>query len=79
MYMGSASREVAWTKNGSQLSWADAALPISIGGTQGANIYTGSMIIELAAGDYIGVIPRLATSSITWYGGHSAFWGYLIG
>jgi hypothetical protein len=73
------SATVSWYKNGSAVNFADTALVMSATNASGVNIVNGSLIIELAAGDYVGVQPRTGSNNLYWYGGHSAFYGYLIG
>jgi hypothetical protein len=78
MYLAS-NATVSWWKNGSEIFWADTALALQAQNGNNINIFNGSTIIELAAGDYVGIKPRTGTNNIVWYGGHSEFYGYLIG
>jgi hypothetical protein len=77
MYMVNSGDTVAWFKNGSQVSFGDAA--ITFISTTTGRIFNGSIMLNLAAGDYVGLQPRAGTSSVQWYPGHSCFFGYLIG
>jgi hypothetical protein len=76
---------LTWWKNGTQLDYgSDAAINIFMNtnsSTTPANIMlNGSVILELSANDTVGIKPRTGNpSSISFYMGHSTFWGYLIG
>jgi hypothetical protein len=76
---------LTWWKNGTQLDYgSDAAINIFMNtnsSTTPANIMlNGSVILELSANDTVGIKPRTGNpSSISFYTGHSTFWGYLIG
>lgn len=78
-YTAANPSSIAWWKNGSQLAWNDAALNSYMANAGATFVASGSLIIDLAAGDYIDVRVRAGNANITIYGGHSAFWGYLIG
>ena len=76
----STTNSVTWWKNGSQLAFVDVAQAIFL--NQGATymvVLAGSIILELAAGDYVGTQVRTGFGNVSVYMGHSAFWGYLIG
>jgi hypothetical protein len=36
-------------------------------------------LIDLSANDYIEVAVRVGAPTLSWYGGHSWFMGYMIG
>lgn len=77
------SSSVSWWKNGVELSFGgDTALAMFDGTslTTAGLILNGSMVIELAAGDYVGIKPRTGLpNSMYVYMGHSAFFGVLVG
>lgn len=80
-YANGLTHSLAWRKNGAELSFSDTALAgfqsLSNSGTQ---LLIGSKVtIELAVGDYVQVGVRNGANNLWWYGGHSAFGGYLIG
>lgn len=72
---------LAWRKNGAEISFQDTALI----GYCGINLSStgltvnGSVLLELAAGDSVGVATRSGSSSQYIYMGHSCFYGHLIG
>jgi hypothetical protein len=72
---------VTWFKNGVQQAYGDAALAIFTSQNTSTTswIINGSVTFELAAGDYVGIQPRTGSNSVYFYGGHSTFFGYLIG
>jgi hypothetical protein len=70
---------ISWWRNGAQMNWSDAALAAFLTTPSSASIVSGSVIMELAANDFVGTQPRTGASNISFYGGHSAFWGRLIG
>jgi hypothetical protein len=78
MYLGSTAT-ISWWKNGTEVFWGDTALVMQAKNGNDINIFNGSTIIELAAGDSVGIKPRTGTNNIYWYGGHSCFYGFLIG
>jgi hypothetical protein len=72
---------ITWFKNNTQLSFgSDAAMAMyNSTSTSGNNLtMNGSVIVELAAGDSFAAQPRSGTS-VTFYNGHSCFYGYLLG
>lgn len=77
-YMNGTTISAQWFKNGVGMTWGDAALMIFQSGTT-TQIVNGTVIVELAVGDYIGVQPRAGSATVGYYGGHSCFFGYLIG
>ena len=76
---------LTWRKNGAEISFGnDTALAaynnLSATAFAGNLILSGRVTFELAAGDYIQVGVRTGNpNSVTWYGGHSVFGGFLIG
>jgi hypothetical protein len=79
----SATSSFSWWKNGSQLAYADVADNIYIAtnsSTTPSNIIlNGSVTLELAAGDYVGVQVRTGFGAVSIYMNHSTYFGYLIG
>jgi hypothetical protein len=57
--------------------------PTDVMGTMTASAWEGattfSVILPLTAGDYINVSQRIGQATTSIYGGHSSFYGYLIG
>jgi hypothetical protein len=74
----SSAHSTSWWKNGAQLVTADAALA-SFNNNTNTYMYNGSVILELAAGDFVGAQPRTGSGTQSIYMGHSSFWGSLIG
>ena len=86
IYLNTASNttSMTWWKNGSQLSYEDAAINIFMSTNSSTTptsiTMNGSVILELSANDTIGIKPRTGNpNGINLYAGHSSFWGYLIG
>jgi len=78
----STQSSITWWKNGAQLSFGnDAAQAVYINGTTTPSpiILSGSMILECAVNDYVGLQVRTGYVTGQIYMGHSSFWGYLIG
>jgi hypothetical protein len=77
---GSTATQVAWRVNGSQYSVLDTAL-IAKGGNsnQADGTFPGAIILGLQTNDYVDLAVRQGTNTLTWYGGHSWFMGFLIG
>jgi hypothetical protein len=76
----SSNQSIAWYKNGSQLSYQDAALvTFASFAVVPTVIYNGSVTVELSANDYISMQPRTGFGNVSIYMGHSSFFGYLIG
>lgn len=79
----SANNSITWWKNGVQMSYQDSAQAVYINtnsGTTPSNIVlSGSVIMELAASDFVGLQVRTSFVNVLIYMGHSSFWGYLIG
>jgi hypothetical protein len=74
----STAHSTSWWKNGAQLVTADAALA-SFNNNTNTYMYNGSVILELAAGDFVGAQPRTGSNTQAIYMGHSSFWGSLLG
>jgi hypothetical protein len=74
-------KSFAWRKNGSELSYgADTALMGYNATSQTSDsIMAGAVVLNLAVNDYVQIGVRLGASNVQWYGGHSSFFGYLIG
>ena len=75
---------ITWWKNGSQLSYDDAAINVFMNtnsSTTPSNIIlNGAVILELSANDTVGIKPRTGNpNGINLYMNHSSFWGYLVG
>ena len=75
---------ITWWKNGSQLSYEDAAINVFMNtnsSTTPSNIIlNGAVILELSANDTVGIKPRTGNpNGINLYMNHSSFWGYLVG
>jgi hypothetical protein len=78
LYCQSNGISATWWKNGIQLAYSDAALmAFTTGGA--STIVNGSILLELAVGDTFGMQVRAGYAGFTVYGGHSSFYGYLIG
>jgi len=77
IYFVNSGNYVSWWKNGSQVSFGDAA--IAANSTTAGYVFNGSIMLNLAAGDYVGLQPRAGLTSVQWYPGHSCFYGYLLG
>jgi hypothetical protein len=64
------------------MSFVDAAQAIYMNTnsstTPSTIVLSGAVIMELAAGDYVGLQVRTSFGSVVMYMGHSAFWGYLV-
>ena len=80
-YANGLTHSLVWRRNGAELSFSDTALAgfqnLSNSGTQ--LLIGGKITIELAAGDFVQLAVRNGANNMWWYGGHSAFGGYLIG
>ena len=77
IYVNSSSQ--AWPgfyKNGSQYTLNDAVVAYNGNTTSGVSM---AIPMTLAANDYVQVVQRNVTATLTTYGGHSYFAGYLIG
>lgn len=80
-----ATKSFTWRKNGAQVSFGnDAAIcaftAINATAIAGNQVFAGRVTFELAVGDYIQVGVRDGNAnSVSWYGGHSVFGGFLIG
>ena len=78
----STNNSLTWWKNGAQMSFVDAAQAIYMNTnsstTPSTIVLSGAVIMELAAGDYVGLQVRTSFGSVVMYMGHSAFWGYLV-
>ena len=80
-----ATKSFTWRKNGAQVSFGnDAAIcaftAINATAISGNQVFAGRITFELAVGDYIQVGVRDGNAnSVSWYGGHSVFGGFLIG
>ena len=80
-----ATKSFTWRKNGAQVSFGnDAAIcaftAINATAITGNQVFAGRVTFELAVGDYIQVGVRDGNAnSVSWYGGHSVFGGFLIG
>lgn len=85
MYLNpnSTTSSFTWWKNGTQLYYADAAnnvfMATNSSSTPSNIVLTGSVTIELAAGDTVGIQVRTGFGTAQIYMGHSSFFGYLIG
>ncbi len=78
---GANVKSIAWRKNGSEISFGgDTAISFQ-GGTNISDVtISGSVILSLAANDYIQIgVRNLGSANLTWYAGHSWWYGYLIG
>lgn len=80
----SVTNSITWWKNGSQLSYEDAAINVFMNtnsSTTPSNIIlNGAVILELSANDTVGIKPRTGNpNGINLYMNHSTFWGYLVG
>jgi hypothetical protein len=80
----SVQNSITWWKNGSQLSYEDAAINVYMNtnsSTTPSNIIlNGAVILELSANDTVGIKPRTGNpNGINLYMNHSSFWGYLVG
>jgi hypothetical protein len=80
----SVMNSITWWKNGSQLSYDDAAINVFMNtnsSTTPSNIIlNGAVILELSANDTVGIKPRTGNpNGINLYMNHSSFWGYLVG
>jgi hypothetical protein len=79
----STSNSFTWWKNGAQLSYADAAnnvfMATNSSTTPSNIILNGSVTLELAASDTVGIQVRTTFGTAQVYMGHSSFFGYLIG
>jgi len=78
-YNGTWDGQIVWRKNGAQLSYYDTAFAFAVQSPPLPITLSGSVIMELSANDFIQVANRNGGATITYYGGHSAFWGFLIG
>lgn len=85
LYLSPSSRNnsITWWKNGAQMSYgSDAAQAIYISTNSSTApdtvVFSGAVIMELAAGDYVGLQVRTTFGNVTMYMGHSSFWGYLV-
>ena len=77
---GSSYTQVAWRRNGSQYLVWDTALIAKGGNTNQADgSFPGAIILGLSENDYVDLVVRQSTNTLTWYGGHSWFMGFLIG
>jgi len=78
---GATYTQVAWRLNGAPYTVWDTAL-IAKGGNS-VNLadatYPGAIILGLQINDYVDLAVRVSTNTLTWYGGHSWFMGFLIG
>jgi hypothetical protein len=80
-----ATKSFTWRKNGAQVSFGNDAAICAFYATTGLTIpgnqvFAGRVTFELAVGDYIQVGVRDGNAnSVSWYGGHSVFGGFLIG
>jgi len=85
LYLSPSSRNnsITWWKNGAQMSYgSDVAQAIYISTNSSTApdtvVFSGAVIMELAAGDYVGLQVRTTFGNVTMYMGHSTFWGYLV-
>lgn len=86
VYSTSTYVQIAFKKNGSDYAPSGSDTLISMNGNPGVSgsaiSLTSNVVIELAAGDTMGVGIRsggLGSSTVSIYGGHSHFYGHLIG
>ena len=80
LYISSSGFSLAWFKNGTQMDYQDVALWSYVAGALGiTQISGGTMVVDLAANDYISVRVRTGEPNVSVYMGHSCFLGYLIG
>ena len=81
VYANNLSYQLAWRKNGAEVSYSDTALAAvqALNNSPAYIMINGRVTFELAAGDYIQVGVRNGGSNVWWYGGHSIFTGNLIG
>lgn len=63
-------------KNGSQYNVNDAVVAYNGNTASGVSM---SVLMSLAANDYVQVVQRNVSATLTTYGGHSYFSGYLLG
>ena len=78
---GAIVKSFAWRKNGSELTYgSDTALMGYNAVSQTSDsIIAGAVVLNLAVNDYVQMAVRLGAQNVQWYGGHSTFFGYLIG
>lgn len=86
VYSTSTYVQIAFKKNGVDYAPSGSDSLISMNGNPGVSgsaiSMTSNIVIELAAGDTIGVGIRsggLGSATVSLYGGHSHFYGHLIG
>jgi hypothetical protein len=77
-YISTAAASFTWWKNGTQISYLDAAYATYMGTAQ-TLATSGNIILELAAGDTVGIQVRSGFASVGLYMGHSWFYGHLLG
>jgi len=77
---GANQTSVAFRKNNAEFTVWDTAILYKAGGVNADTTWTASFIMQLAANDTASVAVRsLASTNLSWYGGHSWFMGYLLG
>jgi hypothetical protein len=86
VYATSTYVQISFKKNGTDYAPSGSDSLISMNGNPGVNgsaiSMTSNVVIELAAGDTIGVGVRvggLGSATVSVYGGHSHFYGHLVG
>lgn len=65
--------------NGSEIVGSDTFIIFQSRTPSDDTMHVGSFLLNLTAGDYVELFMRNGASTITIYGGHSFFGGYLVG
>ena len=78
---GATVKSFSWRRNGTELSYGSDTALMGYNATSQTSdsIIAGAVVLNLAVNDFVQIGVRLGASNVQWYGGHSTFFGYLIG